>query len=399
MLSWPSSLGAAAAWLTAISRLGAPWSGGDAVPLINLSSVDGRVLHRAATSGLGVFRLTGHNVDVEAVLNASRSFFQLPEDAKRSARSSSGAVGGFQRGYIPLGGESGLREFLELKEGFCYGMEPRQPAPVCNASAGDKAEADGPALLISPNAWPEEHEVLLGGKWVQTMLGFVDACIQVTDTLLEVLTPSTGTAEGELAGIAAGGEDISLMRLFHYFPNTTLPDLLPGVPRTGSSPHTDWHLVTVVLQDATGGLQVRSPRPPYEWVDVPAVDGELIIILGDYLGALSSGRVVSPVHRVLLPPSGRERFSLTYFRYPHYDAMVPVKAAARAQQRALRAAQRRGRRMSAGTDIFNTLVRPSDGIGRGASTGHGTGLEQLATRAFGELLLDKWRGVAANKAA
>ena len=49
------------------------------------------------------------------------------------------------------------------------------------------------------------------------------------------------------------------MRLFHYFPPEHAPHVAPGVARTGSSPHTDWHLMTIILQDTTGGLQVRQP--------------------------------------------------------------------------------------------------------------------------------------------
>ena len=52
------------------------------------------------------------------------------------------------------------------------------------------------------------------------------------------------------------------MRLFHYFSPDRFPEVAPGANRTGSSPHTDWHLVTIVLQDETGGLQVREPRAP-----------------------------------------------------------------------------------------------------------------------------------------
>ena len=101
--------------------------------------------------------------------------------------------------------------------------------------------------------------------------------------------PSLRSQERALAQLAAGGEDISLMRLFHYFSSDNHPTLAPGVPRTGSSPHTDWHLMTIVMQDRTGGLQVRRPHAPFDWIDVPAVDGELVIILGDYLSVLSGG--------------------------------------------------------------------------------------------------------------
>ena len=120
-----------------------------------------------------------------------------------------------------------------------------------------------------------------------------------------------------------------------------------------------------------------------------AVEGELVVILGDYLSALSGGAFVSPVHRVLLPTAPLERFSFTYFRYPHCAATVPATEARRAEGRAARAS-RRQKRHPHGGGAFNTLVRPLP---------DGQGLSTLSARPFGELLLDKWSGVASNKVA
>ena len=72
----------------------------------------------------GVFRVRQPaSVNGSAVLNAARAFFSQPDGVKRPRGGASGASGGFERGYIPLAGESGLRQFVELKEGFCYGRE------------------------------------------------------------------------------------------------------------------------------------------------------------------------------------------------------------------------------------------------------------------------------------
>mmetsp|Transcript_52705 Transcript_52705/g.104715 ORF Transcript_52705/g.104715 Transcript_52705/m.104715 type:complete len:420 (-) Transcript_52705:56-1315(-) len=376
------------------------------VPLIELQSMrhdyTGRNLRRAAMH-LGVFRLSGHGVDIDAVLNASQTFFKQSAGVKRSARSRSGGSGGFERGYIPLAGESGLRHFVELKEGFCYGKDGGE------ATSAEQTPCE--QLLIKPNAWPTEAAVAdddaeassssptsaaLGEAWRRVLLDFLDASITLTDEVGMALSTAMGRDPSFVGKLAAGGEDISLMRLFHYFPPSHEPSLAPGVPRTGSSPHTDWHLMTIVLQDQTGGLQVRRSSPPFAWVDVPALPGELIIIIGDYISALSEGLFVSPVHRVNLPhkPSEPERFSATFFRYPHCNATVPEAAAKRAERRAAKSARRlqqytrqvngQGR----ASEPFNTLVRAQP---------EGAGWGTLATTPFGELLVEKWRGVASNK--
>ena len=82
---------------------------------------------------------------------------------------------------------------------------------------------------------------------------------------------------------------------------------------------------------------------------------------------------------MLLPPAGAERFSFTYFAYPSYAASVPPDVARRA-------ARRRRRRRQRGVPSINTLTA------EGAE-----GERVLSERPFGEILEEKWRGVASNK--
>ena len=88
---------------------------------------------------------------------------------------------------------------------------------------------------------------------------------------------------------------------------------------------------------------------------------------------------MSPIHRVLLPPAGAERYSFTYFAYPSYAARVPPDVARRAARR---------RRRRRGAPSINTLAA------EGAQ-----GERMLSEQPFGEILEDKWRGVASNKLA
>ena len=83
---------------------------------------------------------------------------------------------------------------------------------------------------------------------------------------------------------------------------------------------------------------------------------------------------------MLLPPAGAERYSFTYFAYPSYAARVPPDVARRAA--------RRRRRRRRGAPSINTLTA------EGAQ-----GERMLSERPFGEILEDKWRGVASNKLA
>lgn len=120
-------------------------------------------------------------------------------------------------------------------------------------------------------------------------------------------------------------ETISLMRLFHYFPYEHFASLTNNQSLSnnfkefiGSSPHTDWGFLTLILQDPGGGLQIYHNQ---KWMDVPYVAGALVANAGDYLSLVTNGNCLSPVHRVLL--NKRERYSLVFFYYPDFDAVVP----------------------------------------------------------------------------
>ena len=59
----------------------------------------------------------------------------------------------------------------------------------------------------------------------------------------------------------------------HYYPYCPQPDLTVGI-----NSHTDPGVLTVLIQDQTGGLQVKSGGA---WVDVKPVPGALVINVGD----------------------------------------------------------------------------------------------------------------------
>ncbi|KAF2308409.1 hypothetical protein GH714_006878 [Hevea brasiliensis] len=83
------------------------------------------------------------------------------------------------------------------------------------------------------------------------------------------------------------------------------PDLTFGIPS-----HTDPGVLTLLLQDHIGGLQVKHG---VEWVEVKPIPGALVVNIGDIFQILSNDEYKSVDHRVLANPSPGPRVSVAIF--------------------------------------------------------------------------------------
>ncbi|KAK1262975.1 hypothetical protein QJS04_geneDACA012016 [Acorus gramineus] len=98
----------------------------------------------------------------------------------------------------------------------------------------------------------------------------------------------------------------------HYYPYCPQPDLTVGL-----AGHTDPGVLTVLLQDMVGGLQVKVEMEGEDvWVDVKPVPGSIVINVGDLLQIMSNDEYNSVAHRVLANPSKEPRISIAVFFNP-----------------------------------------------------------------------------------
>jgi isopenicillin N synthase-like dioxygenase len=110
------------------------------------------------------------------------------------------------------------------------------------------------------------------------------------------------------------------MRLLRY-PGITGP-VKGGQARCGE--HTDWGTITLLLQEAERGLEVR--RRSGEWIPAPPIPGTVLVNVGDQLESWTRGEFVSPPHRVRAASPGceRDRYSIALFCYADFDAPIEI---------------------------------------------------------------------------
>jgi isopenicillin N synthase-like dioxygenase len=277
------------------------------LPIIDLSPLEGGGHwrdHVAAqvdwvASELGFFYITGHGVDpavIDTMLQQSRSFFRMREEAKLGIHVSRG--GRALRGYFPVGGELTAGR-PDLREGLYFGEEL--------PDEDDRVRAGVP--LHGRNLFPD----LPGFR--EATLDYMQALTGLGHRLMSCI--GRGLRLGDTHFVDRyTGQPTTLFRIFNYPPAAAA-----AAEHCGVDEHTDYGLITLVYQDEVGGLQVKHGS---SWIDVPPVPGSFVVTVGDILERLTERRYPSAVHRVINHPR-RSRVSMPFFFDPCFDAQLPVQ--------------------------------------------------------------------------
>ena len=247
----------------------------------------------------GFFYIIGHGVNEQLqqrLEDLSRTFFAQDPDAKLDIRMEKG--GRAWRGYFPIGGEltSGRPD---RKEGLYFGAELTVDHPLVTSGTP----------MHGPNLFPENIPLF-------------------RETILEYLTAMTGLGHALMEGLGLGlglnedyfaerytNDPLILFRVFNYPPR---PASIIDQSTWGVGEHTDYGLLTILRQDRTGGLEVKSKSG---WIEAEPIPGSFVCNIGDMLDRMTGGLYRSTAHRVK-SPSERDRLSFPFFFDPNFNAEV-----------------------------------------------------------------------------
>ncbi|EEQ89644.2 2OG-Fe(II) oxygenase [Blastomyces dermatitidis ER-3] len=184
----------------------------------------------------------------------------------------------------------------------------------------------GPNFFLSLKLWLTAVEITTEDQPEETvgngLIGFRETlteCFRAVGEqgrkLSELIAEGLGLEPSYFDGYFRQQE--SLCRLIHYkTPERDGGDEENGKDKhddIGASLHSDWDLLTVLLQDNVGGLQVLDLKKTQTYIPVPPTPGAFVINCGDLLFRFTNGVYTSAKDMVVAPPPGVDRYSIAFF--------------------------------------------------------------------------------------
>jgi isopenicillin N synthase-like dioxygenase len=240
---------------------------------------------------------TGVPPDLMAgVFAASEAFHALPQADKDAV-----TINAFHRGY----------------------MAPKTSLIVTSTVAAVTKPNNSESLMFMHEVAeddPRRGEALQGpNQWPANLPGFREA-VSAYNTALEGLARRLARIIARALGLESTALDrffarpTTFLRLLHYPPHPGAAD-----DEFGSAPHTDYGFITILLQDAVGGLEVR--RRGGGWIQATPLPGTFVVNVGDVLSRWTNGRWQSTPHRVRNTASV-DRYSVPFFFDPDMAEMI-----------------------------------------------------------------------------
>lgn len=317
----------------------------DSVPIIDIAALvegDADADVEPAVSGIaracrewGFFQVVNHGVSDELIAEVwhqTRRFFARPRAVKESILRSKDNPWGYYNNEL-------TKNQRDKKEVFDYTTDGED------------------AIYHAENRW-------LAGDTVfrETMLAYLDTCADLSWIIMRAFCLGLGLQADYLEKQFAR-RHTGFTRL-NYFPvedplrdSAALP--LPKAD-LGIHHHTDAGVLTVLMQDDIGGLQVHRDGC---WHDIPPVEGAFVINTADMMQVWSNDQYYAAIHRVLAMQD-RDRYSIPFFFNPPAGAVVAPMSSLTgddrpARYRAIDWSDFRGRRTDGDYANYGTEVQIS----------------------------------------
>lgn len=263
----------------------------------------------------GFCYVVGHGIEGQAnaqMMETSRQFFALPLKVRKQIEILNSP---HFRGYTILGDEQtgGNRDWRDQID---FGMERA-------AHGFDAGEPDW-LKLRGPNQWPEGLPEMR-----PVVLDWMEAMQRLGKAIMGGLALGLGQNRTyfDQNFIPEGDARLKLIR---YHAQAEVSDIREGGAETSESEgqgvgwHHDTGLLSFILQDEIGGLQVDIDG---QIIDATPMEGAFVMNLGEMLQVATNGYLRATQHRVVSPPRGLTRHSIAFFFNPTLEtqfAPVPL---------------------------------------------------------------------------
>ncbi|PGH04597.1 hypothetical protein GX51_03430 [Blastomyces parvus] len=265
----------------------------------------------------GFLYLKNHGIPpsvVKNIFNISAEFFERPRIEKDSLAWTTPEA---NRGYTEMG-----REKVTQSSDRDEIQKMRETIPDLKESIeiGREGE-DG-----HPNQWPDKLDDK-GREFTEVMKAFFLTCKELHIKVMRAIALGMCLPEHFFDEYTAVGDNT--LRLLHY-PSVPKSVFRENEGQVRAGEHSDYGSITLLFQDARGGLQVRSPRGTF--VDAVPIADTIVINAGDLLARWANDQIKSTNHRVVEPPPRQgddensdvhpARYSVAYFCNPDFHKFI-----------------------------------------------------------------------------
>ena len=249
---------------------------------------------------------------ISAAFLKSAEFFKRPQDQKDKLAWTTPDA---NRGYVKAG-----------REKVSQSSDPEEIARLraSNPDIKESMEIGREGVPGQPNPWPDNLDEE-GVEFTSTMKSFHLLLKDLHVNVMRAIALGMGLDEHFFDAFTDAGDNT--LRLLHY--PSVLKSVFENNPdQVRAGEHSDYGSITLLFQDNTGGLEVRSPKGT--WVRATPIEDSIIVNAGDLLSRWSNDEIKSTKHRVVQPPAKDgdisdtypARYSMAYFCNPNFDAYI-----------------------------------------------------------------------------